>query len=103
MSNPFENPPTEEEIKKWQEEAEQQKENWDPLDLPESQVQLVKDLQAAGAPQDMISRVGAGIYHDFVSPLPMPKHQLVADAQAHELHEIAERAKRGDYDDTGEV
>jgi len=99
--NPFENidAPTEEEIEQIHKDIEQAREGWDPLDLPESQAQLVKDLQAAGAPDDMISRVGAGVYHDYVSPMPMPKHQLIADAQAHGLEEIAHRAKRGDYDD----
>jgi hypothetical protein len=46
----------------------------------------------------MISKVGAGIYHDYVSPHPMPKHLLVGEAKANDLHEIAKRAKRGDYD-----
>jgi len=98
--NPFENvdPPTEEEINDIQEEVAREQEEWDPLDLPESQAQLVKDLQAAGAPDDMISRVGAGLYHDYVSPHPMPKHLLVGDAKAAGLEEIAHRAQRGHYD-----
>ena len=98
--NPFEDidPPTEEEIKEYQAEIQEQQENWDPLDLPESQAQLVKDLRAAGAPDDMISKTGAGIYHDYVSPHPMPKHLLVTDAKAHDLPEIAKRAKGGHYD-----
>jgi len=100
MSNPYDNPPTEAEIEETTEKIERKKESWDPLDLPPAQEQLVRDLQNAGAPSDMISRVGAGVYHDYVSPLPMPKHQLVADAQAHNLPEIEHRAKRGDYDDT---
>lgn len=90
--------PSEEEFKKIRREVEQEQENWDPLDLPDSQKQLVKDLRAAGAPDDLISRVGAGIYHDYVSPHPMPKHLLVADAKTHGLEEIAQRAQQGRYD-----
>ena len=98
--NPFEDvdPPTKEEIEEMQAEIEQEQEGWDPLDLPESQAQLVKDLRAAGAPDDMISRTGAGLYHDYVSPHPMPKHLLVGDAKAAGLEEIAQRAMRGHYD-----
>jgi len=96
--NPFENPPTEEEVEQIREEIEREQEEWDPLDLPESQAQLVKDLQAAGAPDDLISRVGAGLYHDYVSPHPMPKHLLVGDAKAAGLEEIAHRAQQGHYD-----
>lgn len=98
--NPFEDidPPTEEEIAQIQDEIAKEQENWDPLDLPESQAQLVKDLRAAGAPDDMISKTGAGLYHDYVSPHPMPKHLLVGDAKANGLDEIAHRAKQGHYD-----
>jgi len=98
--NPFEDidPPTEAEIEQIQADIERQQEEWDPLDLPESQGQLVKDLQAAGAPDDMISRTGAGLYHDYVSPHPMPKHLLVGDAKANDLEEIAQRAMQGHYD-----
>ena len=90
--------PTDDEIEQIQEEIRQEQENWDPLDLPESQEQLVKDLKAAGAPDEMISKTGAGAYHDYVSPHPMPKHLLVTDAQANGLDEIAHRAKHGHYD-----
>jgi len=98
MSNPFPDPPSEEEIERIREEVKQEQENWDPLDLPESQEQLVKDIKAAGGPDDMISRVGAGLYHDYVSPHPMPKHLLVSDAKANGLEEIAQRAQQGHYD-----
>lgn len=92
------NPPTDEEIEEIQQEIEREQEEWDPLDLPESQKQLVKDIRAAGGPDEMISRVGAGLYHDYVSPHPMPKHLLVGDAKAHGLDEIAQRAMQGHYD-----
>lgn len=91
-------PPSDEEIDEIQQDIADEQENWDPLDLPESQEQLVQDLKAAGAPDEMISKVGAGAYHDYVSPHPMPKHLLVMDAKANDLHEIAQRAKQGAYD-----
>jgi len=90
--------PTPEEIEQIQDEVRQEQENWDPLDLPDSQAQLIKDIRASGGPDDMVSRVGAGIYHDYVSPHPMPKHLLVADAKTHGLEEIAQRAMQGHYD-----
>jgi len=90
--------PTQEEIDAWQREIQEEQSEWDPLDLPESQEQLVKDLKAAGAPKDMISKTGAGLYHDYVSPHPMPKHLLVGDAKTNGLEEIAHRAKSGHYD-----
>lgn len=94
----FPDPPSQDEIEEIRAEIEAEQENWDPLDLPESQEQLVKDLKAAGGPDEMISKVAAGTYHDYVSPHPMPKHLLVMDAKAHDLHEIAQRAKQGVYD-----
>jgi len=98
--NPFEgiDPPTEKEIAEIQAEVEKQQEEWDPLDLPESQEQLILDIRAAGGPDDMVSRTGAGLYHDYVSPHPMPKHLLVSDAKAAGLEEIAQRAMQGHYD-----
>jgi len=89
---------TQDEINEIREEIEKEQEEWDPLDLPDSQAQLVKDLRAAGAPDDLISRTGAGLYHDYVSPHPMPKHLLVGDAKAAGLEEIAQRAQQGHYD-----
>jgi hypothetical protein len=90
--------PDEEEVEQIRRDVEKEQENWDPLDLPDSQKQLVKDIRAAGGPDEMVSKVGAGVYHDYVSPHPMPKHLLVADAKAHGLHEVAERVKLGRYD-----
>jgi len=90
--------PNAEELREIREDIEREQEEWDPLDLPASQEQLVKDIRAAGGPDEMVSKVGAGVYHDYVSPHPMPKHQLVADAKAHDLPEIAHRAKQGHYD-----
>ena len=91
-------PPTEEELEEIRQEIQEQQENWDPLDLPESQAQLARDIRDAGGPDDMIARVGAGIYHDYVSPVAMPKQVLVADAKSHGLEEIARKAMQGAYD-----
>jgi len=91
-------PPDEDEIEEIFEQISQEQEEWDPLDLPESQEQLVKDIRAAGGPDEMVSMVGAGVFHDYVSPHPMPKHFLVAQAKAHDLAEIAKKAKQGHYD-----
>lgn len=90
--------PTEEEIAKIQEEIKQEQEEWDPLDLPESQEHLIKDIRDAGGPDEMVTRVGAGIYHDYVSPHPMPKQLLVADCQKWDLPVIEKKTKEGRYD-----
>lgn len=94
-------PPTEEELRQAREDVREEQENWDPLDLPPGQEELAKNLHAAGAPDELISRVGAGVYDDYVSPHPMPKHKLVADCEAHDLHEVAQKAKQGHYDRGG--
>jgi hypothetical protein len=91
-------PPDKDEIAQIRKEIGQEKEDWDPLDLPESQERLAKDIRDAGGPDEMISRVGAGVYHDYVSPLAMPKHRLVLDCEKWDLPEIAKKAKRGRYD-----
>jgi hypothetical protein len=91
-------PPDDEEIEQIRRDVEKKQEEWDPLDLPDSQEQLIKDIRAAGGPDEMVSKVGAGVYHDYVSPHPMPKHLLVAEAKANDLPEIAHRAKQGYYD-----
>lgn len=90
--------PTEEEIDEMLREIEAEKEQWDPLDLPESQERLALDLKSAGAPDVMIENVGMGVYHDYVSPHPLPKHILAAEAKSHGLEEIAFRAREGHYD-----
>lgn len=78
--------------------AEREAQDFDPDDLPESQQQLMDDLDASGAPAWMVEKTRTGWYHDYVSEHPMPKALLVHDAQESGLQEIADRAKRGDYD-----
>jgi len=90
--------PTEDDFEEIRQEVEREQEEWDPLDLPESQERLVRDIRDAGGPDEMVSRVGAGVYHDYVSPHPMPKHLLVTDCQKWDLPVIAKKAKQGEYD-----
>jgi len=63
---------------------------------------LAAALRAANAPAAMISKAEAGYYDDFKSPLAMPLHQLVTDAQAAGLPDIAMSAINGDFDATRE-
>ena len=78
---------------------EREAQDFDPDNLPESQQQLVNDLEASGAPARMIEKTRKGWYHDYVSEHPFPKALLVNDAQQNGLIEIARRARSGDYDD----
>jgi hypothetical protein len=59
---------------------------------------LVAALRAAGAPQYMINKAAEGYYGDFTSPLASPITQLVEDAFALELNDIARRAMDGEFD-----
>lgn len=63
---------------------------------------LAAALTEAGAPADMIAKARAGHYDDYRSELPFPCMQLVRDAHAAGLHDIAERAKAGEFDATAE-
>jgi hypothetical protein len=59
---------------------------------------LTQALRDAGAPIEMIERAMSGYYGDFTSPLALPITQLVVDAEAAGLYEIAMQARRGVYD-----
>ena len=59
---------------------------------------LAKALEQASAPAKMIERARSGYYDDYKSELAFPIRQLVEDAMRHELYDIAERAKNGDFD-----
>ncbi len=59
---------------------------------------LTAALVEAGAPSTMIANARRGYYGDFTSELPLPITQLVADAGAAGLHDIARRAMNGDFD-----
>lgn len=68
------------------------------VDLPDSQAQLVADLQDADAPQVMIEKAEALQYHDYQSDLAFPKMALVRDCRQYRLHDIAKNAMGGRYD-----
>lgn len=72
-------------------------------DLPESQQALLRDLKDSRAPEHMIGRTLSFVYHDYESPVAMPKHQLVADCEQAGLHDIAKRAMQGEYDDESTI
>lgn len=59
---------------------------------------LVAALRLAGATEDMIEKANGGYYGDFTSPLAFPITQLVKDAKAQGLDELAFRAMSGEFD-----
>lgn len=63
---------------------------------------LALALEAAGAPPYMVKRARSGYYDDYRSPLAGPIMQLVADAKAAGLVDIATRAAHGEFDGTRE-
>jgi hypothetical protein len=78
-------------------------------------VKLAKALSSIpGVPQDMITRAVDGYYHDFLSPLDMPKVQLIADLRALAaapatprdsrpmLRQMAKQVIDGEFDASGE-
>ena len=67
-----------------------------------TRARLARALALADAPKAMVARAIDGFYDDFASPLAMPIHQLVADAKAAGLKDIARRAKRGEFDSSQE-
>lgn len=69
----------------------------DEVRIPTSE-RLAQILELAQAPQRMIDRARQGVYDDFKSELDMPLRELVRDAQAAGLHDIANRAKAGEFD-----
>lgn len=48
--------PSDQEIAEMRERIKQHNDNWDPDNLPESQEQLIDDLEAAGAPAELITK-----------------------------------------------
>jgi len=70
-------------------------------DIPTTE-RLALALIKAGAPPLMIERARAGQYDDYKSPLAMPLTQLVMDARAAGLEDIAQRTIAGEFDATKE-
>lgn len=76
-------------------------------EFPETDVRptthkLAAALQRRGAPVEMVHKALAGYYDDFKSPLAMPEFQLIQDAMAVGLPDIAEMVKDGKFDSTPE-
>lgn len=63
---------------------------------------LAQDLEAAGAPQEIVENAHKGIYDDFESPLPFPILSLMNTCERLGLTEIIAKAKNGEYDATRE-
>lgn len=63
---------------------------------------LTEALQEANAPQAMIDRARQGYYDDFETTIADPIRQLIIDALAFGLEDIAKRAAEGDFDGTDE-
>lgn len=59
---------------------------------------LVTALTEAGAPDGMISKAKRGWYDDFESEIATPIMDLVRDCREAGLNQIAERAKKGEFD-----
>lgn len=65
--------------------------------IPTSE-KLAQSLRAVNAPLDMIVRAEVGYYDDFRSELAYPVKQLVLDAVANGLPDIAMRAMESEFD-----
>jgi len=63
-----------------------------------ARAKLAAALASASAPAEMISKAVEGYYDDYLSPLATPIYQLVLDAEAAGLPDIAARAKAGIFD-----
>lgn len=63
---------------------------------------LALALEAAGAPSGMVRDARAGRFDDFESPSATPTIDLVELAMQYGLHEIARRAREGEFDCTRE-
>jgi len=61
---------------------------------------LAQDLEKAGAPAKMIEWARNGFYDDYETVIAFPIQQLVADAKAAGLENIAQDAMNGVYDAT---
>ena len=68
--------------------------------LGEAQTKLVAALHAAKAPAWMLDRALDGSYDDYKSEFAKPINALVLDCRRFGLVEMAERAKKGEFDGT---
>lgn len=65
---------------------------------PPAAERLTKALKDAKAPDWMIEQAQKGFYGDFTSPLAMPIHRLVSDLTRLGFHDLAKRARAGEFD-----
>lgn len=68
--------------------------------LDSSTAKLVRALEGASAPDYLVKRAKENAFHDFLSPSPMPIHDLVSECRKVGLHGIAKRAIEGEFDAT---
>lgn len=68
-------------------------------ELPAGQQRLLEDLEAADAPEWILSETRKLQFHDVESGLALPKMTLVAHLNNLGLDELAQKAIDGAYDD----
>lgn len=69
---------------------------------PGTLTRLVRDLERKppnALRDDILERARRAYYHDFLTDLPLPKVQLVADLERYGFRDLARKARRGEYDD----
>ena len=66
--------------------------------MKKSTKKLLVALEAAGAPERMKLKARGGHYHDYESPSPTPITDLVYDAEAAGLTDLAQAARTGAFD-----
>ncbi len=66
--------------------------------MKKSTKKLVAELEKAGAPDRMKLKARGGHYHDFDSPSATPIMDLVCDAEAAGLTDVAQAARTGEFD-----
>jgi hypothetical protein len=69
--------------------------------MGDTKTDLVRDLEAKGPSRlrdALIEKARSGHYHDFDSPLPAPKIQLVTELTEAGFMDLASKVMAGDYD-----
>lgn len=61
-------------------------------------IEDLRKLEATPILVDIIIKAAKGRYHDYLSPLPFPKHILESDLRKAGLEELAKEVIRGRYD-----
>ena len=68
-----------------------------PKTTPAAQ-RLTIALVEANAPKEIVDLARDGMFGDFTSPYDMPITELVVKCESLGLHDIASRAKNGEFD-----